>query len=105
VHQLAVVISWIGLIVGVFVLAFGAIVLTTRRLPPWLREKMLWRPYGWSQLCFGAFVLIETAPRIAGAPAALGLALSIVAVVPLVAGLVCLNRAQADARERSAPSG
>ena len=94
-RQAAVVISWIAMVVGIFVLAIGVITLTTQRVsPPWLRGSMAWRPYGWSQLCLGSFVLIETAPRIAGAPDDVAFALSIVALLPLVAGLMCLSRAQ-----------
>jgi hypothetical protein len=89
------------MIAGLFVLVGGVVTLTAGRvIQPWLRERVIWRPYGWAQVSLGLMVLIGTTPRIAGASAGLVFVLSAVALLPLAAGIVFLFRAQVYSRQR-----
>lgn len=94
-HHAAVVVSWVAMIAAALLVAAGVITLTTHRVsPPRMRRRVSRRPYGWAQVCFGSFVLTNTAPRVAGASSGWALLLSIIALAPLVAAIVCMNRTQ-----------
>ena len=80
---------------GLLVVVTGVITLATHRVrPPWMRGRVSWRAYGCSQICLGSSVLIGTAPRVAGASAGWTFLLSGIALLPLLAGVACLSRAQ-----------
>jgi len=98
---MAIIATWIAMVIGVLVLVHGVITLAIRRIIwPWLRARMTWRLYGWSQVCFGSSVLLDTIPPVAGASAGLRFLLSGVAFLPIIAGIVCVSRAKLRSPER-----
>jgi hypothetical protein len=95
VHGAALVMQWIALIVGVLGFAHGIGTLARQQVVmPWMRGNVDWKLYGWSQALFGVFLAIETVPRITGAPDGLTLDLSMVAFVPMLAGVIFQLRAR-----------
>jgi hypothetical protein len=80
---------------GALLVVAGVIGLTGRRVVALrARQRLAWRPYGWGQLFLGVFTGIESVPRLAGLSSRVLLMTSAVAVVPLVAAILMLIKAQ-----------
>jgi hypothetical protein len=83
------------------VLVVGIVTLLRRQVVvPRLRPTASWRPWGWSQVLFGVFVLTETLPRLAGVGAVWVLVCSLLAVAPLVGFVVLQRRARSPQTRR-----
>jgi drug/metabolite transporter (DMT)-like permease len=94
-HGLSLVLTWIAFGMGVLTLALGVTSLTRRRVVlPWLRQRIQWQQFGWSQLLMGAYLVLETAPRLANVASAVLITISAIAFVPLVAAVVVMMRAR-----------
>lgn len=89
------------MMIGVLALVPGVITLATHRISlPWLRGRVNWRTYGWAEVCLGLSLLMNTAPRLAGASAGVAFLLSGIALLVIVPGVVCLSQAQIAARPK-----
>jgi hypothetical protein len=80
---------------GIVSVALGVATLMRHRVFAWARRRPLrWKPFGWSQVLMGVWVIVETVPRLAAWPAVLVLATSIVALVPVIGAGVLQTRAR-----------
>ncbi|MFJ5780283.1 hypothetical protein [Streptomyces sp. NPDC093094] len=78
---------WTGLAVFSLTLLPAGLALLTGWTPHRLHARLApARPRGWALLCLWAAVLLNTIPRLAGAPSAITLAATAVAGVVAVAG-------------------
>jgi hypothetical protein len=94
-HGASLVLTWVALGMGVFCLALGVTSLTLRRVVlPWLRQRIRWQQFGWSQLLMGAYLVLETGPRLSNASSAVLVIISAIAFVPLGAAVVVMMRAR-----------
>ena len=81
-------ITWVALAAGLVAVATGLIALKREQVIfPWLRNRVRWQPWARSEIMIGSFILVETVPRLAGATSGWVLALSFVALVPLIIAL------------------
>ena len=84
VHGIAQAATWAATLVGVVMLATGAVTLLRRELAmTWLRNRLQWKREGWAQVMFGLFVMVEAIPRLAHGSAELVFGFSIAALAPL----------------------
>jgi tellurite resistance protein TehA-like permease len=91
----ALILTWVAFGMGVLSLAFGVISLTRRRVAfPWLRQRTTWQQYGWSQVLFSVYLLLETGPRLSNVSPDALVTISTIAFLPLVAAIVVMMRAQ-----------
>jgi hypothetical protein len=94
-HGLALITTWVTFGAGLLFLAVGVTSLARRQVvPPWMRRRIEWQPFGWSAVLYGAFILLETLPRLANVSSGVELTFSVVALVPVLAAVVVQMRAQ-----------
>jgi len=99
---MAVIASWITMMIGILALVPGVITLATHRVSlPWLRGRVHWRTYGWAEVCLGLSLLMNGAPRVAGASAGVAFLLSGIAFLVMGAGVVGLSQSHVAARPKS----
>ena len=91
--KLTEVLMWVALSAGVVVLGLGVATLVRKRVFGFAtkRRAIQWRPHAWAQILTGTFILVETVPRLAGAPSGVVGVMSLLAFVPL-AGVVAAQR-------------
>jgi hypothetical protein len=89
--------TWAALSAGVVVLGLGVATLVRKRVFGFATKgrAIQWRPYAWAQTLVAAFILVETVPRLAGAPSGVVVVMSFVAFVPLAGGVAAQRRALA----------
>ena len=90
-HGVSLATTWAAFAVGLFAAIAGAATLMVQRSLLRRDGRIGWRRSGWSQMLLGAFVLVETISRLAGASSATVLAFSGVAFVPLIAAIVLMG--------------
>jgi hypothetical protein len=94
-HGSSLALTWVALGIGVVCLALGVTSLTRRRVVlPWLRQRIRWQQFGWSQLLMGAYLVLETGPRLANVSSAVLITISAFAFVPLGAAVAVMMRAR-----------
>jgi hypothetical protein len=94
-HGLPLILTWIAFGMGVVCLAVGVTSLTRRRVAiPWLRRRIEWQRYGWFQVLFSVYLLLETGPRLSNVSSVVLSTLSTVAFLPLLAAVVVGFRAR-----------
>jgi 2-polyprenyl-6-methoxyphenol hydroxylase-like FAD-dependent oxidoreductase len=94
-HGLAVIATWTAFGAGLLVLADGVTSLVRRQVVlPWMRQRIEWQRFGWSQVLLSTFILLETVPRLANVSSGVVLAISVVAFVPVLAAGIVQMRAQ-----------
>lgn len=82
-YMLAMLWATCGL--GLLALTTGVVSLLLRQVFPWLRSRVRWQPWAWSNVMFGLFLMVESVPRLAGTTPGWALGFSLVAFVPLAA--------------------
>jgi hypothetical protein len=86
VHHATVVMMWVLAVLGAGLMLYGLAELLTRRSVPATPAVL-------GRFWYGMFLLVETGPRLAGWPAEVVLALSVLAVAPVLLALKSLRRA------------
>lgn len=97
------ILAWAALSAGVVVLGLGGGALVSRRVFGFATKgkSIRWRPYAWAQILLGTFVVVDTVPRLAGAPSGFVVVMSILAFVPLAGSVAA--RAMATRPEAPRP--
>jgi hypothetical protein len=80
------IVTWIALAVGCLSIGAGALALAGGKVLvlPWQRQRIRVRPWAWSQVLLGIFLLLETVPRLADASVTVVLGFSFGAAIPLL---------------------
>jgi len=93
------ILTWAALSAGVVVLGLGVVTLVRKRVFGFgfgtKGRAIRWRPYAWAQILTGTFILVETVPRLAGAPSGFVAVVSIFAFIPMAGALAARGRAVA----------
>jgi len=89
--------NWAALSAGVVVLGLGVATLVRERVFGFATKgrAIQWRPHAWAQILTAAFILVETVPRLAGAPSGFVRVMSLLAFIPLAGCLAAQRRSMA----------
>lgn len=99
-ETLANISTWVGFAVGCLGLALGLTTLARRKVAvPWLRRSTQWKRYGTGVSLIGVGFVLQASMSLADLESALGLVVTLGAVVPLVAGAVLLMRSDLPASD------
>jgi hypothetical protein len=88
-HGIGQTALWFAAGLAILQVATGAVTLGRRQVVlPWLRGRVRWQRWGWGMVTYGAFLLLESVPRLAGWSDESVLVLSGAALLPLLVGVV-----------------